>query len=138
MNTNIDIRSRAHRALRGLKRYSAAKNAEALGLSDGVRVVLGSGEHLIGSYDNSGGPFDRILVTDRGLIIVEARSHRRVDYSSICEVVTPDSKENRHLELKLFDGTIEQLIVRGGEGRLRDVFAFQTFLRHAARCSSSE
>ena len=131
MSTGISIAGRAHRALRGMSRYSSIKNDVPHRCDERLLALVREGESLIGYYDNSNSRSGQILVTDQGLLVLEEDAADRLDYSEITGILTPETKNVRHLDIHLSGGRTVALPIRGGDGQIRDAFSFLTFLRHA-------
>ncbi len=130
MNSSIGVASRAHRCLRHLKRYTPLQSGVESTCNHSLIAEMQDNEAAGGLYDNSNGDCSQSHITTKGLLVFERDTVHRIDFSDISELLSPDSKSVRHLDLRLTNGAVRILPIEGGEGRLRDAFGFLRFLRH--------
>jgi hypothetical protein len=127
---SVRVRSRAHRILRDLDAYSTVEAEQPIAprFAD-ILPSLEPAETLVGIYENHRDDCDDLVaLTDKGILIWNGGLVRRVEYSRIDRTVPPETKEVRQVRLRLSGGLIVDIPITGGEGHLRDAFAFYRFL----------
>lgn len=124
------LRSRVHRKLRDCPRFSRALPPET------DFFINLEGEQVIGCYSFE--DTDRVVVTTRGIRTRLDQETQFIPYSEmIASTVTGDwhvpaaKTMATQIQITMKDESSRQIRVRGGEGRLRDIWLFQHFLSHA-------
>src|SRR5258708_39387179 len=125
------IASRAHRILKRLGSYSdVADNTDRTppGLE---QQEVQTDERLLGWYALSRGDTrDGFAVTTKGLRIFDGNGFHLIGYDQILLVAAPGPKTSvDHLTVELKNGTVVELSVSGGRGRLRDAWEVLRFLK---------
>lgn len=125
------VKSRAHRILNRLAHYRRAEDATAADLARLRTLGLNLGEQYIGVYENS--PLDwegNVVVTDRGLYVTAADAPTRLPYQEMLSVQVPGEKHVAdRLRIQLEGDRSSDVPIRGGDGRLREVWEFYRFLK---------
>lgn len=94
-----------------------------------ARITLSRDEECIGLYLN--GENDYLLITDKGIYVCNGEKCSVSEFDRIAQVV-PSSAEKGEvvsLGITMQDGTSNILPVRYGQGRFKDVFEMERFLR---------
>lgn len=126
----------AWRSLRRLPRYQPATDTNWLDSSVAPSFSLENEERVLGVYTDPGSPHEPVIVTDLGLHFPVEQGWDFVRYRAIASVAIPDDKAAaEHLTVRMKDGTIKKVPVRGGDGKFRDAFIFMHFLDRTARLS---
>jgi hypothetical protein len=131
----IPVCSRAHRALRQLDRYKPLESKDRQDVLERFQYqTTCNSEELIGIYDNSDHKEALLIITDQGISLRENEgSWKYFAYTNIERVMKPKEKVDRYIDICLTDGTVSRVHIRGGEGPVRDSFAFYVFLRHVIK-----
>ncbi len=135
MNIGQVIRSRVHRILNEMDNYIQSYNVEAL-KKDGV-ILEGKGDFL-GLYENHKGNLrENVVVTTLGLYVFN-QEWKFVQYEDIASVNVPLNEEKDksaadQLLLHLSNGSQVEIPIKGGQGRMRDVWEFSRFLHRVIK-----
>lgn len=139
---SISVRSRVWRVLRSMRLFVFLDGQVPGELSRTWDALKRPGESLLGYYANnelSLPEADLILVSTFGLhLLSSSDSPRTIDFESISDIDGPKEKAGAdRLQLRLTNGSSEEVVVRGGRGKLRDVFGFLRFLRRVVQDRAS-
>lgn len=136
------VRVRAHRTLRHLAAFELLRSDGVANLAHTPASSLLPGEEVIGLYRN-GSPenSEDILVTSEGLRLGMPRTGELVPYAGLAEVVLPHAEDKEvvdALRLRLTDGQVRELPVRGGTAQFRDAWEFLRFLQRVIADTQAE
>lgn len=131
MNVKQRIRSRAHRVLENLSNYRGISDSSEPHLLS--QASFSPKEDILGIYENSPGAWqEAIIISDEGLRIFLNAGWHFIPYADMCAVDVPEAKDKQTVDLlliRLVSGSTIELPVRGGRGKLRDVWEFLRFLQ---------
>jgi hypothetical protein len=136
------VRARAHRCLVALRQYRDLTPAESTAPQWLANRPLLVGEEWIGVYENiPGSPEDCVGVTNRGLHIWRGLEPDFLAYeeldSTTSEGLIPKRKADQ-ITVRLRDGQLAVIPIRGGDDRSRDLFEFLRFLQRVMSLRTAE
>jgi hypothetical protein len=128
------IRQRAYRILRALTSYRDLSEDDAVAPALLSGIAFGKGEVCLGVYENEPQKCeDSIIVTTRGLHVLQRSGIKHIPYAQIDFIDTPQEKDVLSLTLNLLDGASVVVPLKGGDGNFRDAFEFIRFLERVVR-----
>ncbi len=131
MNVKQRIRSRAHRVLENLSNYRDISDSSEPHLLS--QASFSAKEDILGVYENIPGAWqEAIIISDAGLRIFLNAGWLFIPYADMCAVDVPGAKDKQTVDLlliRLVSGITIELPVRGGRGKLRDVWEFLRYLQ---------
>lgn len=122
----ITVAARAHRILRGLRNWHPAPLSP-----DPNEPPLGSGEELLGCYDNGAGT-TKVWVSSEAVWLQSGGEWRGMKYDEMVEVLGPgegDPRDAAGVWIRSRDDTVVEIPVLGGNDRFRDAWEFTRFLQ---------
>jgi hypothetical protein len=125
--TSPTVKSRAHRALRQLPRFTS-QEADLVRYANVLR--LGEEEEIVGAYQNPENlPKCDVVISSMGLYLIGDEVTESLPFSEILSATGPTEKTQAdRLVLELRGGRSIGLPILGGDERFRDVFAVLRFL----------
>jgi hypothetical protein len=126
------LRSRVHRKLRNCPRFSNNVHIED------VFFAKLEGEEAIGCYSFE--DTDKVIITTLGIRTRFSGETQFIPYSEMLanrvlgDWSIPTAKTTADtIQISMKDKTVRTLWIRGGDGRLQDIWLFEHFLSHAIR-----